>query len=224
MKKQGLYAGLTALMIMFFSFSASAATMTVDYGTMPSVKFQVDSTSYHVGAGEFQVTFDWHEMFDFDIAYCVDVNNTISNTTYQDVTLNPITTDSGNYLHAAWLMDKWSADASVNANKTAGLQLAIWHAIYGDWNDDSGNGFLISSNTSGSISQYYSDYYQDANDNEFMWSSLGYHYAYTTYGEGINAQSLLVQMNPVPEPGTMLLLGMGIAGLGAAGRKRFRKQ
>jgi hypothetical protein len=31
-------------------------------------------------------------------------------------------------------------------------------------------------------------------------------------------------MDPVPEPGTMLLLGMGIAGLGAAGRKRFRKK
>jgi hypothetical protein len=218
MKKQGLYAGLTALMIMFFSFSASAATMTVDYGTMPSVKFQVDSTSYHVGAGEFQVTFDWHEMFDFDIAYCVDVNNPISkaNNPYTDVILNPITIDSGNYLHAAWLMDQYVADATTNKQK-AGLQLAIWDAIYDNFKNLTPN-----IEEEGTIGYFYDHYFTEAVDNEIMWSSLGYQYAYTSYS--YSAQDLLVQMNPVPEPGTMLLLGMGIAGLGAAGRKRFRKQ
>jgi hypothetical protein len=222
MKKKGLYAGLTALIIMFFSFSAFAATMGVTHGDLSYVNFQYPGKS-NANATEFYITLndgvDWNDFF--TTAYCVDLDNTIGAGTYHNVTFKPITTatDSNNFLHAAWLMDKWSADASGNANKTAGLQLAIWDAFYGDTFTNTTTGSI----GDGSIGGYYHTYYQEAEDYDTMWSSLGYHYAYTTY-TGYDAQSLLVQMNPVPEPGTMLLLGMGIAGLGAAGRKRFRKQ
>ncbi|MCF8113284.1 MAG: PEP-CTERM sorting domain-containing protein [Desulfotignum sp.] len=212
--KKSLYAGLAALMIMFFSLSASAATMDVQYGDLTYVNFQ-----YHGKSGgyatEFTITLndgvDWENFL--TTAYCVDIDDYIYEEQY-NVTLNPITGDSGNYLYAAWLMDQYVTGASTSDQK-AGLQLAIWDAFYGE---------SFTNKTGGVIGGYYTDYYQPASSNEEMWSSLGYNYAFTTYGQGIDAQELLVQLNPVPEPGTMLLLGMGIAGLGAAGRKRFKKQ
>lgn len=214
--KNSLYAGLAALIVMLFSVSASAATMDVKYGALTWVKFSVPGVQTDGWATEFTVTLNdgvnWEDFL--TTAYCVDLSNDMLEQEY-NVTLNPITTTtSGNYLHAAWLMDQNVANATTNFQK-AGLQLAIWDAMYDNFTN----------NTTGTIGSYYSDYYQDALSNPAdMWSSLGYHYAYTTYGTGINAQELLVQLNPVPEPGTMLLLGMGIAGLGAAGRKRFKKQ
>jgi hypothetical protein len=51
---------------------------------------------------------------------------------------------------------------------------------------------------------------------------LGFHWAMTCANDVIEGG--IYKAAAVPEPGTMLLLGMGIAGLGAAGRKRFRKQ
>jgi hypothetical protein len=50
---------------------------------------------------------------------------------------------------------------------------------------------------------------------------LGFHWTMTCANDVIEGG---IYKAAVPEPGTMLLLGMGIAGLGAAGRKRFRKQ
>jgi len=220
--KKSIYAVLAAVIFMLISFNASAATMDVTYGDLQTVRF--DYVSPYTGntktsgyAAEFHITLNdgvnWDDFF--TIAYCVDIDNTIKEQSY-DVTLNPVTLDSSNYLHAAWLMDTWSADASGDALKAAGLQLAIWDAIYGD---------NFTNTTTGTIGGYYDFYYSSALSlsSDAMWSSLGYNYTVTTYSTGINAQSLLVQLDPVPEPGTMLLLGMGIAGLSAAGRKRLKR-
>jgi hypothetical protein len=102
--------------------------------------------------------------------------------------------------------------SAVSDNQKAGLQLAIWNTIYDDFIN----------NTTGDIGNYYKFYYQDAINPVDMWKSLSYNYVYTTYEQGVNAQDLLVQLNPVPEPGTLILLGMGAVGLRIAG-KRYRK-
>ncbi|MCF8076965.1 MAG: PEP-CTERM sorting domain-containing protein [Desulfotignum sp.] len=228
--KKSLYFGLAALMILLFSLSASAATMDVTWGATQKVNFNyTGGTAASDYVAEFEVTLDGTDWDPYlsKVAYCVDLENLIYEQSYE-VTLNPITLGSAygsdNYLQAAWLMDTYSADASGDIQKVSGLQLAIWDAVYGE--DDEGND-LFANTTTGDIGGYYNFYYSSLNDetwDDAMWSSLGYNYAVTTYGEDINAQELLVQLDPVPEPATMLLLGMGIAGLGAAGRKRFRKQ
>jgi hypothetical protein len=50
--------------------------------------------------------------------------------------------------------------------------------------------------------------------------NLGFHWATTCANDVIEGG---IHKAAVPEPGTMLLLGMGIAGLGAAGRKRLNR-
>ncbi|EMS80582.1 PEP-CTERM sorting domain-containing protein [Desulfotignum phosphitoxidans] len=225
--KKLVYTGLGALMIMVFSFSASATTMDVNYGATKRVNFEYEGNAPSDYVAEFNVKLygtDWDPYLS-TIAYCVDLENLIYQKSY-DVTLNPVTLGSStygsnNYLQAAWLMDKYSAEASGNIKKVSGLQLAIWDAIYGE-------GFTNNEPTAtfGTIGHYYNGYYTSLSDetwDDAMWSSLGYNYAVTTYGGSNNVQQLLVQLDPVPEPATMLLLGMGIAGLGAAGRKRFKK-
>jgi hypothetical protein len=50
---------------------------------------------------------------------------------------------------------------------------------------------------------------------------LGFHWTMTCANDVIQGG---IYKAAVPEPGTMLLLGMGIAGLGAVGRKRIKRQ
>jgi hypothetical protein len=61
--------------------------------------------------------------------------------------------------------------------------------------------------------------------NDWTWEKgldLGFHWTMTCANDVMEGG--ISNSAAVPEPGTMLLLGMGIAGLGAAGRKRFKKQ
>lgn len=51
---------------------------------------------------------------------------------------------------------------------------------------------------------------------------LGFHWTMTCANDVIEGG--IYKAAAVPEPGTMLLLGMGIAGLGAAGRRRMNKR
>ena len=57
------------------------------------------------------------------------------------------------------------------------------------------------------------------NHMDFDWTGV---MAVLTPGSGVVSQEVLIA-NPVPEPATMLLLGVGLIGLAGLGRKKFKK-
>lgn len=137
--------------------------------------------------------------------------------------------------YAVWLMDEFSVGLGkfdplnnslgtfTNAQAAAALQLAIWDAVY-DFDGTDFDGIFDYTNADTTIkklSEYYLASLLAANEKSEIASSIpGYKvaqiYDNSTEKDG---QDILIY-NPVPEPGTMLLFGFGLIGLGAIGRKK----
>lgn len=119
---------------------------------------------------------------------------------------------------AAWLMHTYLGDANTSYKKT-GLQLAVWDALR--LLDSATYGSLtISDNNLDSYDEYeiYKAGLGDALDTDEYkrWSASGY--AIINFDDD-TTQDMIVRV--VPEPGTMLLFGIGLLGIGAIGRKKF---
>lgn len=125
---------------------------------------------------------------------------------------------------AAWLMDSqlFSADT---AEKQTGLQLAIWAAL--DYNDTS---LDLSINALASSSKdiygkssydYYEDYYDDylgiKGDTNLL-DQIANGYVIVDF-QNDERQDMIIK-KPIPEPGTMLLFGLGLLSLSAFGRRK----
>lgn len=170
-------------------------------------------------------------------AFCVDLGTKLISGGYEFTAEVPADYNS-KLLYVEWLLDE-SADkayAMKSNYQSAALQLAVWEILI-DFVDDSTTNYGLNLASSAYVDVpankfwYDSDstvYNVDAWYNSYINSLISAlnasgGFGYTSSGDYIvadfaNNQDLIVKV--VPEPTTALLLGFGLLGLCAVGRKR----
>lgn len=171
------------------------------------------------------------------IAYCVDPTRT--RTTLQDMDPRPLselpdtgdpatTVQPGAGGRVAWLLNTYAGDAWLRANadaadqnaRAAALQLAIWEVLFdpfGSYSLTSGNLKLLwAAVNHPSILSYSNLYFTTlgSNTSEGIWYDIKD--PLNGYGQDYAGPQ------PVPEPGSLLLVTAGVLGALLAGARRRR--
>jgi hypothetical protein len=227
MNMKKMLAVVALLITVCFAGTAAAETVLLDYiNADPSAERNVTMTGYNFG-NPFNVTAG---MMNFSIApnppastsiftgywkgFCVDPSVVYQPPTVYDIVA---VTNGTSYEAAAYLLGKNYAATTTNATTAALTQIAIWEIVF-DWgvqNLSAGNfKFNGSAAELAVVAGMVSDAYTQAAAGNY---TSGYYIALGgNPGYGNPPQDFIFK---TPEPGTLLILGLGLAGLAAIRRK-----
>ena len=215
---------LATCMVLLLAGAVQAATLTLG-SHVTWINSTMDGTNVTVGGGSFDFA-TWTETggtpTTFDFIYCVDFFNHISlNGIYGNAAATSTGVVNGTTIHnaeqVAWLLDTYGTGG--NGVQAYALQAAIWHVIY-DGSPDAGHLYTIwniSGTSDDAAVELYNTMLLALGSNT---SDVSRYLWITPNGTTNNVQG---QVASVPEPGTMILLGIGLIGMASFGRKKFRK-
>jgi hypothetical protein len=125
---------------------------------------------------------------------------------------------------ASWLYNTYSGIAAGHQERQAALSLAIWNSLYDDdFSVTAGTGFRATSLSSAAYATIANDWLAELSQQIDNGATLPYAGWLRTIDGANNRSQDFIAPTPVPEPGTILLMGSGLASLLGLRRRRSRR-